>query len=256
MPDLAHAGWGAALVAFAAGVLSFFSPCVAPLVPGYIGYLSGQTARTDDIEVDQEGLGRIRGNPALRASLLFVLGFSLAFITLGMLSASFGRLFAAYQLVLETIAGIVMVVMGAFLLDLLPRSMLATMLREGRVHLRPDTLSRLGLVGPVVFGVVFAAGWTPCIGPVLASILAYVSATGSEAVGGVLLTAYSLGFAVPFIAVGVGWSQGLRALGWVQRYGAVITRVSGVVLILVGVVYLTGQVSVFASWAQQFAPRI
>jgi len=256
MPELAQAGWGAALIAFVAGIVSFFSPCVAPLVPGYIGYLSGQTVRADDAKVGAQGDGRIYANPALRASLLFVLGFSLAFIALGVLSASIGQLLAAYQLVLETIAGIVMVIMGAFLLDLLPRSLLANMLREGRMHLRPETTQRLGLIGPVVFGVVFAAGWTPCIGPVLASILAYVSATGSQAAGAGLLAMYSLGFSVPFLAVGMGWSQGLRALGWVKRYGGVITRASGVVLILVGIVYLTGQVAIFASWAQQFAPKI
>lgn len=250
-----QAAFGAGGAVFIGGLLSFFSPCVAPLVPGYIGYLSGASLRAAEVEldVDAQGTARARVNPAIPACLLFVAGFSAAFVALGLASASFGRLLAAYQLVLETIAGIVMLVMGAFLLNLLPRGAISALLREARIQLRPGAYSRLGAVAPFALGVVFAAGWTPCIGPVLASILAYVGANASLGLGAWLLSLYALGFAVPFLAVGLGWSEGVRVLGWVQRHGQALSFASGVALILVAIIYLTGQVSLFASWAQHIA---
>ncbi|HEY7848416.1 MAG TPA: cytochrome c biogenesis protein CcdA, partial [Ktedonobacterales bacterium] len=110
-----------------------------------------------------------------------------------------------------------------------------------------------GLAAPFALGIVFAAGWTPCIGPVLTSILVFVGATGSAGQGGLLLAFYSLGFAIPFLAIGIGASFGLRAFGWSKRYNGVIAKVSGVVLILVALLYLTGEVTVISSWAQRFA---
>jgi cytochrome c-type biogenesis protein len=258
---LAQSGLGAALLAFVAGILSFFSPCVAPLVPGYVGYLSGAALRADSdvagsapIAVTQETgrLAALRHNPALLPSLLFVAGFSAAFIALGLISTSFGRLIAAYRPVLETLAGIVMIVMGAFLLNLVPRGLSALLLREKRAHVTVAPGAGRGLA-PFGLGVVFAAGWTPCIGPVLASILVFASASGEQGAGAALLAFYSLGFALPFLAVGLGWSASLRALGWLRRHGQVVSTVTGVALLLVGVVYLAGQSTIFAQWAQQMA---
>jgi cytochrome c-type biogenesis protein len=249
--EIGQVSLGAALIAFAGGIISFFSPCVAPLVPGYIGFLSGTVVSADGSGVAL-GVRARRLNPVMLATLIFVAGFSVAFIALGLLAGSFGRVLAAYQPVMQTIAGIVMVVMGAFLLGLLPRALTDWMLREGRMQLRPDKVNRLGLAAPFALGIVFAAGWTPCIGPVLASILAYVSASASTATGAILLTLYAIGFALPFLAVGLGWSAGLRALGWVKRYGHAISLVSGGVLVVVGILYLTGEVALFSAWAQQF----
>lgn len=258
-----HSGVGDAAIAFVAGLLSFFSPCVAPLVPGYISYLSGAslqnasagaTGTSAATEVAAAGAGRLRvlrANPVLPACLLFVAGFSVAFIVLGLVSASLGQLLAAYQLVLETIAGIVMIIMGAFLLNLLPRQLTTALMREGRLQLRGGSLSFFGRSAPFALGVVFAAGWTPCIGPVLAAILLYVGASADRMFGAFLLTLYALGFALPFLAVGLGWSAGLRALGWVKCHGHAVSMVSGIALILIGLVYLTGQVSLFSIWAQQ-----
>jgi cytochrome c-type biogenesis protein len=251
MVEIGQVSLGAALIAFAGGVLSFFSPCVAPLVPGYIGFLSGTVVSADGTMAAGESRGRWL-NPVMVATLIFVAGFSVAFIALGLLAGSFGRILAAYQPVMQTIAGIVMVVMGAFLLGLLPRALTDWMLREGRLQLRSDRMSRLGLAAPFALGIVFAAGWTPCIGPVLTSILVYVSASASTATGAILLTLYALGFALPFLAVGLGWSAGLRALGWVKRYGHAISLVSGGVLVVVGILYLTGEVALFSAWAQRF----
>jgi cytochrome c-type biogenesis protein len=255
MAGVAPVGWSIGIAAFVAGMLSFFSPCVAPLVPGYIGYLSGATAQRQATTSATPGL-----TPASAANrsvagvcLLFIAGFSVAFVALGLVAASFGALLAAYRLVLETVAGIVMIVLGAFLLDVLPRAWMWALVREWRLPLAPRALSGLGKLAPFGLGVVFAAGWTPCIGPVLGSILLYAGSTASAGAGMALLGAYALGFALPFLAVGLGWSAGLRALGWLKRYGQIVTIVSGVALILVGLVYLTGQVSQFAIWAQRVA---
>ena len=266
--NVQQASWEAALIAFGGGLLSFFSPCVAPLLPGYLGYLSGGALRsveragggqvsTDGVlTLDSTGGERAVARPILTTTLLFVGGFSATFVTLGLLAASFGRLFAAYQPVMETIVGIVMLVMGAFLLGLLPQSWSSFLLREGRLHLRPGPVRHLGMLGPLALGVVFAAGWTPCIGPVLAALLTYVGATANLTWGAVLLTLYSLGFALPLLALGFGWSVSFRVLDWFRRHGYAISLVTGGALILVGLVYVSGQISTFAIWAQRFTPSV
>ena len=274
MDAATHLGWGAALVAFGAGLASFFSPCVAPLVPGYIGYISGAAAPLDapvlvapaaSASATGRGGGATaaavsvpvvaRTRAALAPTLLFVAGFSAAFVLLGLATSSFGRLIVAYRPVLETIAGIVMLVMGAFVLGWLPRKLTFTLMRERRL---PARLGRAALpvrgIAPFGLGIVFAAGWTPCIGPVLAAILAYAAAEANRGTGMLLLAIYSLGFAIPFVAVGLGWATSLRAVGWLRRHGNVVSTVTGVALLIFGVLYLTGEVTVFAVWAQRFTP--
>jgi cytochrome c-type biogenesis protein len=244
-------------IALLGGLASFFSPCVAPLAPGYISYISSLTL--SDSVVSLSGGGgvatwrtKLFGSAAI-ASVFFVAGLSVMFIALGFLVAGFGALLVAFRPVMETIAGIVMLVMGAFLLGLLPRQVTEFLMRESRFQLTGASLRGWGLAAPFALGVVFAAGWTPCIGPVLASILVFVGATGSAGMGGLLLAFYSLGFAIPFLVIGIGGSFGLRAFGWSKRYNNVIAKVSGVVLILVALLYLTGEVSVISVWAQQFS---
>jgi cytochrome c-type biogenesis protein len=251
VPMLAQFGWEAALVAFLAGAASFFSPCVAPIIPGYITYLSGATTTAAETKPTQHQ--RWLARPALRVSLLFVAGFSLAFIALGFVAAWFGALLSAYRLVLEAIAGAFMILMGAFLLNLLPTSLMHLLYRERKLHPKGQ---HWGMLTPIALGVAFAAGWTPCIGPVLGSILLYAGASASLARGGVLLAFYALGFALPFLLVGIGWASGLHALGWARRYGRVVTIVSGVALILVGLIFLSGQVYYFSIWVQQVAPPL
>jgi cytochrome c-type biogenesis protein len=249
MPATGPLGWDVGLIAFVAGIASFFSPCVAPLVPGYVGYLSGTTALGGGAVV---GRARLVDQRTLRASLLFVGGFSLAFVAMGLAAASFGSLLVAYRPVLETIAGIAMLAMGAFLLNLLPRAWTEFLMREWRMSAPNGVVSG---VAPFGLGLLFAAGWTPCIGPVLGSILVYAGASGSLGTGAMLMVLYSLGFAVPFLAVGLGWSVGLRTLGWMKRHGELVTRVSGAALVVVGLLYLTGQVAQISIWAQHLGPR-
>ena len=252
---ITHLSVGAVFIALLGGLASFFSPCVAPLAPGYISYISSLTL--GDSEVSLSGgvatwRSKIFGSAAI-ASVLFVAGFSVAFIALGFLVAGFGTLLAAYRPVMETVAGIVMLVMGAFLLGLLPRQVTELLMRESRLHLTGASLRGWGLAAPFALGIVFAAGWTPCIGPVLTSILVFVGASGPAGQGALLLAFYSLGFAIPFLVIGIGWSFGLRAFGWSKRYNGIIAKVSGVALILVALLYLTGEVSVISVWAQRFA---
>jgi cytochrome c-type biogenesis protein len=242
MASGAAIGIGTLLAAFGAGLVSFFSPCVAPLIPGYIGYLSGSSLQAEKVKDSNR-------RPLLPC-LLFVAGFSLAFVALGVLSASAGRLVAAYSPVLETIAGIVMIGMGAFLLNWLPRPVMEWLSRERRLHLDGPRLQRIGVLAPVALGVVFAAGWTPCIGPVLGAILLVVSSSGQIGTGFLLLLVYSLGFALPFLAIGLGWSTSLRLMGWMRRHAQAVSTVTGVALIVFGILYLTGWVTIFAQWAQ------
>ncbi|HEX8729137.1 MAG TPA: cytochrome c biogenesis protein CcdA [Ktedonobacterales bacterium] len=253
---MSHLSVGAVLIALLGGLASFFSPCVAPLAPGYISYIGSLTLNDGEVSLSGvDGTATWRAKlfgPAAIASVLFVVGFSVTFIALGFLMGGFATLVAAYRPVMETITGIVMLVMGAFLLGLLPRQVTEFLMREGRFQVTGASLRGWGLWSAPALGVVFAAGWTPCIGPVLASILLAVGATGSLGQGGLLLAFYSLGFAIPFLVIGIGGSFGLRAFGWSKRYNTIIARVSGVALILVALLYLTGEVSVISSWAQQF----
>src|SRR5260370_12819424 len=152
---------GGALAVFVAGVLSFFSPCVAPLVPGYIGYLSGSViAEGETDRVERASSRNIR-----RVCLIFVAGFSCAFVALGLLSASFGRVLVAYQPVLETVAGIVMIGMGAFLLNLVPRGFAHLLLRERRLPAPARAVARLGGLAPVSRRAAFAPRSAPRAGP-------------------------------------------------------------------------------------------
>jgi cytochrome c-type biogenesis protein len=252
VPITGQLSWEAALVAFVAGAASFLSPCVAPLIPGYITYLSGSGAAPEA----EKGAYKQRpwyGRPALRVSLLFVAGFSVAFIALGFMAAWFGALLGAYRPALEAVTGIVMILMGAFLLGLLPPALMNVLYRERKLHLRGRWV---GGAAPFGLGIVFAAGWTPCIGPVLGSILLYAGASASLALGGFLLAIYALGFAVPFLLIGVGWASGLNALGWTRKYGRAVSLVSGVALILVGLLFLSGQVYTFSIWAQRVMPPL
>lgn len=207
---------GSALIALLGGLASFFSPCVAPLAPGYISYISSLSTGDPALALEsgaggrQVWVARLRA-PATVASLLFVAGFSVTFIALGLLAASFGGLLLAYRPVMQTIAGIVMLIMGVFLLGWLPRGVSDFLMREGRMNVSDAFARRLGWAGPFALGIVFGAGWTPCIGPVLTSVLVFVSANSTMAQGAALLAIYSLGFAIPFLAIGIGWSSGLRA---------------------------------------------
>ena len=217
-------GWA---VAFGAGVVSFFSPCVAPLIPGYLSMVSG-------LSLDQLSAGeRSHTVRALRAALLFVLGFVIVFVLLGVAVSLLGGLIGPGRRLLNQVAGIVMIAMGLLVLEV---ARLPFLYRERKLHLSPATL---GPVGPTLLGMVFAFGWTPCVGPILAAILFYAGSTETAGQGALLLLLYSLGMAVPFVATGVGFTRMTSVFGWVKRHHRLLNWGSGLVLIGMGLLFLT-----------------
>jgi cytochrome c-type biogenesis protein len=220
--------WWAPALAFLAGVVSFASPCVLPLVPGYISFVTGDTA------------GRERAR--LAPIISFIGGFTLVFTLLGAFSSTFVQLFKGRpgQIVTGGIVAVLGVLMIAYGLQRGPLALFA----ERRPLLQKV---KPGPAGAVPLGMAFAAGWTPCIGPVLGGILA-LAANQSAARGAFLLVCYSLGLGVPFLLVGVGVQRLVGALGWVKRRYAAISLVSGVLLIVMGVLVMTG------SFTRLFAP--
>lgn len=215
-------------VAFAAGFVSFASPCVLALVPGYLSFVSGVPA--DQLE------GRPKA--VLWPTIAFVLGFSAMFTLFGASAALLGHSLAQERDVLNLVAGAILVAMGVAMLAL-PRSGLLQQDRHLRMSRRPTTLMGAGLVGAA-----FAVGWTPCIGPILGSILTYAAPTGSPAMGATLLFTYSLGLGIPFLLAGLFLTQTLAAVRQVRNRWAVVNAVGAVLLVFAGVLVATGQLEV------------
>lgn len=208
-------------VAFLAGLVSFLSPCVAPLVPGYVAYVSGASLE--------------RPAPTTRVlgtTLLFVLGFTFVFVALGMSAGLVGAALDGLRPTLDRVGGAVMILMGLTLVGIGPRFLQV----DRRLQVPREAL---GPAGPVLLGMAFGFGWTPCIGPVLASILFYAGTRETVGQAGLLLLAYSLGLGVPFVAVGVGLSRLLGAWRAVRRLSAPLSVLSGLTLVAVGALFLT-----------------
>ena len=227
------------LVAFAAGVLSFLSPCVLPLVPSYLSFLTG-------LSLDQAAQRRWA---VVSHALAFIAGFTIVFLTLSATATAVGRALAYQRVWLERAGGVLIVIFGLYLAGALQWMTLA---RERRWQLQEKPV---GYVGSVIVGLAFGAGWTPCIGPILGSILLYAGATESLRQGLVLLGAYSLGLAVPFILAALAVD---RFLVWARRHRAwmaLSARLSGVVLVLFGVLLATGYFTVLAGWLKGLTPE-
>ena len=225
-------------ISFTAGVLSFLSPCVLPLIPSYVSFITGLSL--DDVQRSR----RI----TLVHSLLFVTGFTLVFLALGATATVMGRLLHQYRDWVGRIGGVLVIVLGLYLLGVFNIGALA---RERRVHIANKPL---GYLGTVFVGMAFAAGWTPCIGPILGGVLTYTASSADLNRGLLLLLAYSLGLAVPFLLAAVMLE---RFMTLFQRYrGALVwmSRASGVLLIAIGVLMITGSMTVLTAWLQQWTP--
>ncbi|MFI5999683.1 cytochrome c biogenesis CcdA family protein [Streptomyces sp. NPDC051366] len=216
----------AAPVAFAAGLVSFLSPCVLPLVPGYLSYVTSLSV--DDL-ADAHGGRRSR---MAAGALLFVLGFTAVLVSGGALFGHAGRLFVAHQEAVTQVLGVFTVLMGLSFMGFLP----GFAQREFRSHRRPA----LGLAGAPLLGAVFAVGWTPCIGPTLAAVQALAWTEASAARGAVLMAAYCLGLGLPFILAALAFRRALGAFGLVKRHYPAVLRLGGGMLVLVGVLLATG----------------
>ncbi|MEU6810957.1 cytochrome c biogenesis protein CcdA [Streptomyces sp. NPDC046831] len=205
------------------GLVSFFSPCVLPLVPGYLSYVTGVTG-TD--------LGEARRGRMAAGASLFVLGFTVVFVSGGALFGYAGQSLQDYKDVLSKVLGALMVLLGVFFMGLMPW----LTQREFRLHRRPAA----GLVGAPLLGALFGIGWTPCIGPTLASVLALSSQQSSAGRGAILTVAYCLGLGVPFVLAAVAFRKALGAFDWVKRHYVWVMRIGGTMMIVTGVLLLTG----------------
>jgi cytochrome c-type biogenesis protein len=218
------------VAAFAVGFISFISPCVLPLVPGYLSAVSGVSLA--EIQVGERRVSRV-----LLPAIVFCLAFTVVFVALGMTATGIGATLRDSRGTLDTIAGAVIVALGIFFLltPFVPR-----LNREWR----PEALmSRAGSGGPLVAGAAFAFAWTPCVGPTLGSILTAASVQGTVAKGAILLFFYSAGLAVPFLLTAVAFTRMTAGFAWLRNHYAVITGLSGLVLIAMGVLLLTGELT-------------
>jgi cytochrome c-type biogenesis protein len=225
-----------------AGLVSFLSPCVLPLVPGYLSYVTGLTG----VDLAERARGRV-----VAGALLFVLGFTLVFVTAGLLLGSVGTFFLDYERPLQRVLGGLTIVLGLAFVGTLP-----FLQRDLRVHRRPV----LGLAGAPMLGVLFGLGWTPCVGPTLGAVLSLGLNEGTATRGGVLAVAYCLGLGLPFVATALAFRRAMGAFGWVKRHYVWVVRTGGAMLVLIGVLLVTGiwndltvQLQV---WVADFQPAV
>lgn len=221
-------------LAFAAGLLSFVSPCVLPLVPSYITYITGLTLEELTSETER---ARVRGVIIIN-SLLFIAGFSAVFIAFGASASLIGQLLTTYQDFIRKLGGVLIVVFGLYVMGMLKLNFLMS---EARIHLKSRPA---GYVGSVLVGVAFAAGWTPCVGPILGTILVYASTTDSMLTGVKLLSSYSLGIGLPLFITALAVDSFLNYFKKLRGYMYGISVASGVFLVLVGVLIYTNSLTI------------
>ncbi len=229
------------VAAFGAGLISFASPCVLPVVPAYISLVSGISV-TNGVEVTRHERGQV-----LASTLLFVAGFSAVFVALGLTATSLGRVLTDNQVLITRISGVLVLSMAVFVVA-------STFVRapwlyqEHRYHPR---LSRFGPFAAPVAGVAFGFGWTPCIGPVLTSILALAATQGSTGQSATLLAAYSAGLGVPFVIAGIAAGRATTTMGWLKRRGRSVTLLSSIALGCFGLLLVLDRLSWATSEIQQ-----
>jgi cytochrome c-type biogenesis protein len=224
-------------VAAAAGLVSFLSPCCLPLMPGYLSYVTGlagselaePTSDGDLLVATERRTGR--RTRVIVGSVLFVLGFSVVFVSEGLLFGGLGGLLTGHRVAIERVLGAVTIVMGLAFLGLVP-----ALDREVRVRKLPAT----GLAGAPLLGLVFGLGWTPCLGPTLAAVQGLAFTQASAGRGAILTAAYCLGLGIPFVLTGVAFERALRAFAVVKRHYGVVKAIGGGLLVVVGVLLVTG----------------
>lgn len=238
MPELASVG-----IAFLAGVLSFLSPCVLPLIPGYLSFMTGLSSAQL-----AEGRDRVR---VLVPAALFVLGFTLVFVSMGATASVVGRFLLDYRSIVEKVAGIAVIVFGVLMLGIIR---VPWLYGEARVDM--ERSRAFGRGASVIMGAAFAAGWTPCVGPILGSILTMAGSSGDVGRGALLLFVYSMGLGMPFVAVALLFGRLTGVLRWFARHALTVNRVAGSLLIIVGVLILSGRLGALAAWFVRYLPAI
>jgi cytochrome c-type biogenesis protein len=218
-------------IAFFAGIASFFAPCVVPLLPAYIGYVTGVTTKS----INKNGIEKYR-KKIIVSSLVYILGFSAVFILMGLAAATFGRAFRLYSRELQIAGGLLLIFFG---LDVAGYVNVGLIAKE-RKFVLPLWIEKLGYAKSFVLGIVFAAAWTPCIGPILGSILALAAVSSSAANGALLLFVYSIGISLPFLVVALGLAQAPKYLKNITKNIEKISKISGIILVIIGMVLLFG----------------
>src|SRR3984893_13774433 len=227
-----------------AGLLSFLSPCVLPLVPPYLTFIAGTTI--EEVAVHREVRAR---RAILLAAVLFVFGFSTVFVGLGATASSFGQLLHQYSSRLSLLAGVAIILMGVHFLGVFR---FAVFYREARVEVQRPR----GVWGSYVMGLAFGFGWTPCIGPILAAILAVAASQNTVGKGILLLTFYSAGLGMPFLLAALAFEPFVRVIKRFRPYYRAIEQVIGVLLVATGIGFLTGSVQDVSAWLLQNFPGL
>ena len=236
------------ITAFVFGIVSFLSPCVLPLLPGYLSLMSGYSV--GDLQEGSASSARM-----FRVTLTFVIGFTVIFVILGAAATSVGGFFLRHQRVALKVAGWMVIGFGLLIVASAYSNSryLAFLTRERRIEVKP---SKLGGWAPLAMGLAFGFAWTPCIGPVLAAILAAAAVQETVGQGMILLFAYGLGLGVPFILSGVGLSKAFKAVGFLKRYLRPINVVSGLMLAGFGVLMITGKIAILSGWVQELFSKL
>ena len=234
--------------ALLAGVVSFLSPCVLPLVPPYLIYLTGATVEefADD---ENEAMRAASKRAVLLSACVFVLGFSTVFVALGASASLIGGIVRAWSAELSLVAGVVIILMGLHFLGL---TRISFLMREGRMTVGKPA----GLWGGYAMGLAFAFGWTPCIGPILAAILSVAASEATVLKGAGMLAVYSLGLGIPFLLAAVMVEQFASAFGRMKKHLAKVERVMGAALILTGIMFLTGGITTASIWLLETFPAL
>ncbi|PLR83663.1 cytochrome c biogenesis protein CcdA [Bacillus canaveralius] len=225
--------------AFAAGVLSFFSPCVFPLLPAYITHLTGGKLENSKIEVDKRKL-YIR-------SFGFIVGFSLIFIIMGASASFLGKLFLNYRTVIMQVAGFLIIIFGLQMAGLLNIKFL---MMEKKIY---SKRGEKGIFNSITLGMAFASGWSPCVSLALSSILLLASSTDTLYQGIYLLTAYSLGMAVPFLIISTVISYSIKAMKWINKYLPKLAFINGLIMVSLGLLVLSGQMQKISAWLSVYS---
>ena len=228
-------------IAFTAGIFSFLSPCVLPLVPSYLTLVTGMSL--EDLEA---GVNR---KATFVHSLLFVLGFSVIFILLGASASFLGQFFRQYEIWIARVGGLVIIVLGLHLSGVFK---ITPLMREKRMHFNNKPAGYIGTFG---VGMAFGAGWTPCIGPILGAILTYGFSQDTMWAGVGLLTVYSAGLAIPFLIASLALDSFLQAFKKFRRWIPVVEKASGIMLVLLGILLLTGKFTVLTAVLARFTPE-
>lgn len=231
------------ILAFAAGVLGFLSPCIVPLIPGYLSFVSGLSLMEMPAEERRRHLGRV-----LLAAALFVLGFSAIFTGLGASASLLGGLILDNRLLLTRLGGAVVIFMGLAVLDVIK---IPGLYRERRFHLQRRPF---GLIGAFPVGMAFGFAWTPCVGPVLTAVLTMAAAAGTASGGALLLFAYSLGLGLPFLVTAVLMTAAVDAMVRLRHNGRAVTTVSGVFLLVMGGAMVTDLLFALNTWIIRLVP--